>query len=375
MIDGLSPATVYEVNPTNTQFFDTVRTAPTSGVKLGALSDYHVSGYASGSPMQELGDKISAEEPDLILLNGDLVDDNGLINATQATRWSGFVKGLSNYFRSPSGALLPVFATIGNHDGAGAGNTGAGAYWQGTGTPGAIQEFFSFGFAEAHPNRFADGAAWFGVGSHLLMVTVDTDHCTPLPDQRAWFANLLATKAATFDHIEIAGHVPPFGAASEEIYEFPTQSREFRNHFWTEMQQYPNVRHMLTGHLHVLHVTPPISVNYDDGLETATPGANDLRFETGSGPRQLGSGPWGGVRATEELVGAAALLSSIDSTSYIEAMLHFVDNAYAAIGSITNPSDNFWHGWVIEFGAVNVTATAISRTAGAGPFYQVVDAV
>lgn len=366
---GLDHDAIYEVNPLGTDSYETVKTARATGVKLAAVSDYH----RGANAITEMGAKFTADEVDCVVMVGDLVDDNGVINGTFAGYWLTFLVDLAANFRTTNDAQVPFLTTVGNHDGAAPDAGAAGAYTGGTGTIGIIKDVFSTGYSDEHPSwSDVDGSAAVAIGD-VLCVTIDTDHMAPIVDQVEWFAQTLDDNAAFYEHVEVFGHWPAFSTAPFNNY-FEPPPRALRRYFWTEMQAHPNTRHYICGHIHALQISKPLTMAYDDGM---TVSENDLRFEAGSGIRQLGAGPWGGGRLEMQFVGDDELVSSIDGQGFVEAMLHYDTSAgtYLTFGSVTNPVDETWHGWLLDFGADEVTATARSRKPGNGDFYQVVDAI
>lgn len=369
LMEGLDHDSIYEVNPVGTDNYDTVKTARATGVKLAAVSDYH----RGANAMTEMGAKFTADEVDCVVMVGDLVDDNGVFSETFANYWLTFLADMTTNFRTTAVAQVPVLTTVGNHDGAAPDAGAAGAISGGTGTAGLIKDVFSTGYASEHPSwHGVYGSAAVAIGD-VLCLTIDTDHMTAIVDQGDWFADTLAADATSYAHVDVFGHWPAFStAAFWSYYEAPP--RALRRYFWTEMQEYPNVRHYICGHIHALQISKPLTMAYDEEMSVSD---NDLRFETGSGIRQIGAGPWGGVRLGMEYVGEDELVSTIDGQGFVEAMLHYdtSEATYLTFGDITNPVDETWHGWLLEFGADEVTATARSRKPGNGDFYQVVDTI
>lgn len=82
---------------------DLARTRP---LRIALLSDIHYGSLVSTANLKQMCSKVEAQQPDLILLAGDLID-----NSLQLLRRTDFVAQMSS-LRAPLG----VFAVLGNHE-------------------------------------------------------------------------------------------------------------------------------------------------------------------------------------------------------------------------------------------------------------------
>ena len=79
---------------------------PMQPLRIGVASDFHLGRYFGGKQMDELADIFRREKVDLILLPGDIMDDN--VDAYLAEKMQSHLAKLQ--------APLGVYATLGNHD-------------------------------------------------------------------------------------------------------------------------------------------------------------------------------------------------------------------------------------------------------------------
>lgn len=79
---------------------------PMQPLRIGVASDFHLGKYFGGKQMDELADIFRREKVDLILLPGDIMDDN--VDAYLAEKMQSHLAKLQ--------APLGVYATLGNHD-------------------------------------------------------------------------------------------------------------------------------------------------------------------------------------------------------------------------------------------------------------------
>lgn len=368
VMSGLAPGVTYDLRWPGAAKTETVATAPREDVKVMVLSDFQTTAFA-GLSMVNFGAVCGTEKPHLLILNGDLVADDGQFTEAYAGRWYSFMSAVSQYYRR-DGALIPMAATIGNHEGRNAADN-HNAESGGTGTPGMIKDIMSCGFDMDSPHTGFRSAYWFGVGRELLVITLETDHTVPLPSQIDWFEDVLAVQAGNYRHILVAGHCTAFQAADDAIdWGWPTvdtQSRALRRLFWPAMQPYAaKIRAYVAGHEHIFSVTDRLRVDWDGDLPAAS---NDLRWEVDAihGVRQIGAGPWAGVLSALNIE-AAQEESSLDGSPRLLAALGrdpANPTAYVAHGEVGNATADFYNVWMLAFDADGFDGRALLRNGGA----------
>lgn len=376
LIENRTAGTTVDLRIPGSDWTGKVKIASATDVKLAFLSDYHLTDFGASSYMAKIGAKVSAAEPDVVLLLGDyLPTENGIVDGTNAQVWANFIDGFAKYHTSTDGSLVQLIALVGNHDAAAPDGGAGGAFYGGTGRAGFVHHIFNWGYAAQHPNRFAEGVAWFRIAWDVLFIGLNTDHTLSLSAQRQWFNDILATYGHTAAHVFVGGHVPAFNARRVENYKIDSQARTLRNQFWMALQQYANARAYLGGHTHHLLVTPKLKMDYDQDKSLSE---NDTRYFTdAAGIRQIGCAPWGGTPGQAEVLGDPITTSSIDASSFIEALLApDGEGGVVDIGDITNADPELQNGWLIEIddSEGEITYTALSSLE-AGNFYTFTDEV
>jgi Calcineurin-like phosphoesterase len=296
ILSGLSAKSIYDMRWPGSDVTESFRTAPLANVKIAMASDHQNPDFSATGIAGDFGTVVTAEQIDLLVLNGDYVNDDGQFTTTFGQRWFDFLTQLSRDYRTGSNTLIPMIATVGNHEGRNLADT-SNALNGGDGTIGMIETIMSWGYDPEQPGRAFNSAATLSVGMELFIITINTDHTVPLPDQAAWFAAQLAANAPLYRNVLVLGHVPAWmGMNTFELDDVTTQARELRNIFWPIMNQYADkIRFYGCAHEHILTVTDKLKMNYDAGLPADQ---NDVRWTTDAtnGVRQLGAGPWAGSR-------------------------------------------------------------------------------
>jgi len=373
-LEGLKPATTYEFRWPGALLTETFRTTPSSDVRLACFSDYQNYDFGVGSRLDVMGRQVRSFEADMLVLNGDYINDDGRVERLYSRHWFDFLGGLSRFYRSPNGALLPLVAILGNHEGrhpqghTNAHNSGA------NGSPGQIVDIFSWGYDPEQPQRYVNSASTFSIGSELFFVGIETNHTESLAGQIDWFREQLDRNAPNHRHVMVAGHAPGF-ICSHRNWDLPGQAKDLRNLFWPAMSKHADkVRCYLAGHEHVFAVTGKMRVDYDPSLSVEE---NDTRWAVDpvQGIRQIGSGPWGAHfgQVSEEVAGRQ---SSIDGSPRIIAAMGRIDRTgpLQVYGEgISNPHNEFWHGWYAQFSTDYFRVRAIGI--GGQDFYQIEESV
>lgn len=359
IFEGLQPGATYEMSSYGATLTDTFTLPPRAGVTVGMLSDYQNYNFGGGSILADFGSVMTARGVQFMLLNGDYVNDDGVFDTTNGTRWFDFLNGISNYYRNSAGALIPFIGTTGNHEGRNAADT-SNATSGGTGTIGPIADILTWGYDPGQVARSRNSVGRLTIGAELMVLTLETDHTEPLPDQRQWLTAQLAAYTADYRHTAVIGHAPAFyGGDLYELDDVPTQARELRNFMWPIMQNHADkIRFYGCGHDHFLGITARLEMDYDEGLTDAE---NDVRWRTNSdGIRQFGCGPWGATRSPLNAADMAEVSSLDGSPKFIAAMGY--DGSLQTHGTgLTNTNEEIWNVWVFEFNSVEFVATAYGR--------------
>lgn len=360
LISNLAPDTVYEVAWPGATLTEKVKTAPLAGVKLCVASDYQLTDFSASSRLAEFGSTVTGEAVDLVVWNGDFVNDDGSSDELYTQRWYDFLEACSDYWRN-DGALVPMIGVMGNHealDGDGSGNASYG----GDGTPGPMPELFSLGFDPEHPEYERRSNYSLSIGRELFIAVIETDHTVPLSDQVAWLTTELAENAEDHRNVVVFGHSPAYFCYQAAWDTYDTQARVLRKEIWPAMQAHADkVRAYFAGHEHRLAVTAKLRMDPDPGAPETD---NDRRFYTDpvGGVRQLTGGPSGSTSRNVVDPALAGLTSILDGSPRMIAALGVdpdTDTASEYGTGLTNVTPDYWNVWIAEFSSTQFEARAI----------------
>jgi hypothetical protein len=361
-LTGLDPDTVYEMRWPGTFFTETFKTTPAAGVKVAFLSDYQNTDFGPGSALDQFGAVLSGRGAHFAVLVGDYVDCNGAINRTTATRWHRFIAGMARHHRTPDGALVPMVALTGNHEGRSA-TSSASAMQNGNGRIGMIAALFSWSYDPEHPARHANSVATLSVGSELLLVALNTDHTEPLAGQMDWLAAQLAGKAAQHRHVVVAGHGHAFMPQTVGNWTAHTYARILRQQAWPVMAPHAGrIRFYICGHIHTLMITDKLRMDIDPAL---TEEQNDRRWVTDRvrGIRQIGAGPWGGSpgQVNPDYAGQASVIDGSPKFIAARARLQGTQEIVTFGSGIADTGNDIRHIWLAEFDALGFSARVLNN--------------
>jgi hypothetical protein len=363
-LTGLQPDSVYEVRWPEVSFTDSFKTAPTSSVKVAFLSDYQKTDFGPSSALANFGAVLSEREPHLLVLVGDYVNCDGRINSTWAGHWYDFISGLSQYHRTGEGALVPMIALTGNHEGRADGTDGTYSHAMqfGTGEIGLIADLFSWSYDKQHPVRLTDSAATVSIGSELFLIGLNTDHTESLTDQMDWLSEQLAQHADRHRHVVVAGHGVAFTARRSSNWTAHSYARILRNQAWPIMAPHADrIRFYICGHQHILSITDKLRMDINPAL---TEEENDRRWATdpAKGIRQIGCGPWAGNTGRWHPADAVQT-SLVDGSTRFLAMkgINEVTKEVSDFGSgIKDAGDDIRHVWFAHFDEKGFSANALN---------------
>ena len=331
LVRNLSPATIYDIGWSGAVLRRKFRTAARSDVTIIWASDWH----ENPTSLMTASSGVIAEQPDVIVLPGDLVGEDGILDAASEADYILFFEQLATYW-THGGAMLPLVMLIGNHE-------------LGGGVLGPIKSISTLAFDADAPGRHIDSSYRVNVGREAAIIAINT-HWTPgdtVASQIPWLTAEVAAAAQTHRHIAVTGHAPAFAvSATNPSFDTDLRARELRNLAWPVMCNHADkVRFYLCGHEHMMSATAPLATHFNAGLSDAE---NYYRWTTeaeDAGVRHLGAGPVGGERL--ELDAArCALTSSIDSSPRtIAAFGEDVSNNPVTVGAIASPTANRWHYW------------------------------
>jgi hypothetical protein len=359
VLANLAPQTVYDLRVPGSNWTDIVRTCPRSNVRVCVASDYQRYSFGADTILAEFGAVFSGESADMLIFNGDFVDDDGRFEPVYGERWNGFMEGLSLFWRN-SGALVPICGVMANHEARNVGGT-SNATFGGNGTPGQMPQIFSFGY-DPDDTDFVNPSAWsFSIGREVAFVAVESDHTVPFDSQLGWFSARLAEYAPNVRHLNSVWHAPAFYARNATWETYSTQARTAKRLFWPALQAHAaKVRAAWVGHEHNIVITARLRTDWD---VNRTEAQNDARWITDpvGGVRQLGSGMTGGsIFALTP--GVYDQVSSIDSSTKTIAALGWDGTNFTTHGAINSSgAQDGYNVWMADYSSTQFVARCIGR--------------
>ncbi|MBS0262882.1 MAG: metallophosphoesterase family protein [Planctomycetes bacterium] len=260
-LTGLTPGTEYQFQVAGLSTAYRFRTMPakiTNTFQWVSGGDSGIDGHAIATNMNA-----ARQDPQFVLIAGDLAYDNGKSPET-------FLKFLENYNRymvDSQRRLIPMVATLGNHE------VDGGYKKPRTAAP----QFFSMfdGFYQDTTYGVLD------FGDYLSLVLLDTDHISPIAgEQTSWLERTLAARQDR-PHLIVAGHVPAYPSFRDPAGKDDNLGTGEENRkYWCPLFEKYQVDLVLEHHDHTFKRTHPL-----------TNGLYDKH-----GVLYLGDGSWGKIR-------------------------------------------------------------------------------
>ena len=219
-------------------------------------------------------------DPLFVVIGGDLAYEDGL--PQNIGRWYDFFDCWTQTMITPSGRVIPLIPTIGNHE-------VRGAYNQ---TPKeAVGYYVAFGLPmDEGTYRTLD------FGSYLSFILLDSGHTAPINGkQTAWLSQQLDNRTGKFDHLFPVYHVPAYPGHGPFNFLQSVLMREC----WSPLFDKSNIDIVFENHDHLFHRSKRIRAGKADP----------------TGVLYLGDGCWG--VEPRDLKAEAKL--GADETWYIES--------------------------------------------------------
>jgi hypothetical protein len=196
-------------------------------------------------------------DPEFVLLGGDLAYENG--DPKLVRRVLDWLDGAKNTLITDEGRVVPILASIGNHE-------VAGSYLQ---KPERAPFFYSL-----FPFPGPPGYNVLDAGDYLSLVLLDSNHTSPVGGaQTQWLSRTLFARRDR-PHVFPIYHVP--GYPSHRAFE-GSISKLVRQH-WSPLFERYGVRVAFENHDHAYKRTHPL---------------RDGKVDTARGVTYLGDGAWG----------------------------------------------------------------------------------
>jgi hypothetical protein len=264
-LTGLKPDTDYSFQIGKASPVYRFRTMPAKATD--AIS--FISGGDCGTNAHTVANNIQAarQDPLFSVVGGDLGYDNGKSVEISLA----FIRNYSKHMIGRNGRLIPLLATLGNHE-------VDGGYGKG-------REKAPFFFALFDGLYKDTSFATLDFGDYLSLVLLDTGHISPIKgDQTSWLEKALKDR---IDHPNVfaVNHVPAYPSFRKPVEDNgkPGTGADNRQH-WVPLFEKYRVPVVLEHHDHTFKRTKPLL----DGL------AHD------NGVLYLGDGSWGRLRAPQK---------------------------------------------------------------------------
>lgn len=261
-LTGLTPGTDYLFKIGKSSPIWRFRTMPAKATN----TIHFISGGDCGVNIHAINNNISAarQDPMFALIGGDLGYDNGkAVDVSLA-----FLRNYSKHMVAPGNRLIPMVATIGNHEVDG-----------GYGKTRDKAPFFYALFDGLYPET---GYNTLDFGDYLSLVLLDSGHTTKVKgEQTHWLEKTLRDRV-DHPHVIVVNHVPAY--PSHRKMEKPDGSDGVgadQRHHWAPLFDRYRVPLVLEHHDHTFKRTKPLL----DGM----PHENGVLY--------LGDGSWGRIRS------------------------------------------------------------------------------
>jgi hypothetical protein len=270
-LTGLSPGTEYVFKigkQSPTYRFRTMPAKATDVIQFVSGGDCGVNAATVANNVQA-----ARQDPMFALIGGDLGYDNGKSVATSLA----FLKNYSRTMVGRNGRLIPLVATLGNHEVDG-----------GYAKPREKATFFYPLFERLYPET---GYAALDFGDYLSLVLLDSGHTSPVDGaQTAWLERTLQARQ-DLPSVFVVKHVPaypsfrsPQVAPVKGAEKTKLGTGELQRKHWTPLFDKYRVPVVLEHHDHTFKRTKPLL----DGM----PHDNGVLY--------LGDGSWGRLRAPKK---------------------------------------------------------------------------
>lgn len=252
------------------------------------------------------------KDPHFALVGGDIAyaytDSKSKKKSTRHQRWIEWLKLWSNYMVTPSGYLIPIIPSIGNHD---------------------VQEheedskkaiFFSSFF----PFPGKEGRNVLDLGSFLSIIVLDSGHTRPIAEQTDWLSETL-TQRHGHTHIFALYHIPAYPS----VRKYEGDKHAAIRKYWVPLFEQYNLSAAFEHHDHAYKRTPLILKGKRDSSGILYLGDGGYGVSTPKIPRR-GNSVW-------------YLEKTANKRHFILVTLKGAQRTYQAIDTEGNIFDEYYH--------------------------------
>lgn len=256
-----------------------------SAVTIASASDHQQAGDIDDDVFRAINSNIAAKKPDLFVINGDIVNDDGGTEPTAGEDWAKILDIIHSDILevSQDDYMIPFICLVGNHD---VDPHNLGENLEEPDHPPLIPKFFHTGWDES-VDQYHDGYGYFTAGDWFAFVMLDTHHNNRAEVQSDWLENI-QSDISSYEHVVAAQHIPRFPSVRPwDLYDFDDELRER----WHPIFQEMGVKYVLIAHEHIWSLSPKIFIPDDHG--DVEEGDDELVVEgDGYGIRYIGGGSW-----------------------------------------------------------------------------------
>ncbi|GAA5483387.1 metallophosphoesterase family protein [Haloferula sargassicola] len=193
--------------------------------------------YHEREPMDRMNRRAGGEDPDFVMLGGDLA----YTNDQNPGRWAEFIDSWVENVRAPDGRLVPLVVAIGNHEVVGNGYRPVDAPG-----PDHAREFFSlFKMPQTGSARQA-----IDFGDEMSLVLLDSGHVEAVAAQTGWLEKTLEARRE-IPRLFVCYHRPAWGCGTKE------DSKEIQAE-WCPLIEKFQVDAVFENDHHVFSMTHPL---------------------------------------------------------------------------------------------------------------------
>ncbi|MFA9478118.1 fibronectin type III domain-containing protein [Phycisphaerales bacterium AB-hyl4] len=195
----------------------------------------------SQSRYRDMHDQVAKLDPMFAVIGGDLAYDDG--RADRVNNWHQFFDAWRDRMVTPDGRLIPMLPVAGNHE-------LTGGYTDSNDPNAGRTYFFDLFKFPGQPGPVA-----MDFGNYLSLVTLDTGHFVPVPEQNEWLDETLAERRERdVDHILPIYHIPAYPSSRDFDHRRITEVRDE----WTPIFDKYDIDIAFEHHDHAYKRTPRI---------------------------------------------------------------------------------------------------------------------
>lgn len=257
-LSELNQDTIYETRMSGSVVnrIKTLKVHQPEEFKVVMLSDQmNVSGVVD-KQFENLSNILKEINPDLIAINGDVVHDD----AHKYSRWVDLWEGWGNHVLDSDGNIIPIMATLGNHDGAIYDNVPMedrtsrnldSLLWHRNGaTSNDVPFFYSFFSTITPDNHYRK----ISISDYINCLVLNSGHTIDIKgEQTTWIENELINSVDR--HVFPFFHVSPY--PSRYGYNYRTHVEQREN--WSPLFSQHGVKFVGNGHEHISFATKRVT--------------------------------------------------------------------------------------------------------------------